>query len=123
MEPYTFHKTSKPRSKSFPDLHASGPGRETELHFYFLVLLDGEVRTAAGTAAGRLGTCGHTQLGTRMHAPQRAAGTAAGRLGTRGHPPQLGTRMHAPQPGTRTSRSSGCTADGSAHICALKVGI
>ena len=24
MEPYTFHKTSKPRSKSFPDLHASG---------------------------------------------------------------------------------------------------
>ena len=51
------------------------PGRERELHFYFLVLLDGEVRTAAGTAAGRLGTCGHTQLGIGLGKYNRGPST------------------------------------------------
>ena len=34
LEPCTFHKTSKLRSKNFPLLLASGTWRETELHFY-----------------------------------------------------------------------------------------
>ena len=35
MEPYTFHKTSKPRSKSFPDLHASGTWERNGIAFLF----------------------------------------------------------------------------------------
>ena len=35
MKPYTFHKTSKPRSKSFPDLHASGTWERKGIAFLF----------------------------------------------------------------------------------------
>ena len=71
------------------------PGRETELHFYFLVLLDGEVRTAAGIAAGRPAWDMRAHTAWNTHARAAACGRHGGRPAWDTRAPTAAWNTHA----------------------------